>query len=75
MGDGSGYAVLCIRAERSRQKVKLGVDPGSKDTPPRLSKLWVENKDGEELATVLLPRKADLNEAADLLLEQLRHNA
>lgn len=68
---GSGYTVLHIRAERHHLKVKLGVQPGTTDQPGYLNKLWVEDRDGQEMATVMMPRKADLNEAAELILEQL----
>jgi len=69
-----GYDSVCHEADKRGLRVKLGVglDTSGKS---RLSRLWVEDRGGDEVAAVHLPAKADLDEAGDLLLELLREQA
>lgn len=70
-----GYLALCFKARALGLRVKLGLEEGkdpAKDES-RLSRLWVENKNGEEEGMAFLfARRESLDDAAELVLEQLR---
>ena len=66
-----GYAHVCHEADKRRLKVKLGIQAGDTHQPGYLNRLWLEDRDGDEIAAVHLRRTDDLDEAGDLLLEQL----
>lgn len=74
MPEGS-YLGLCFRARALDLRVKLSVQPAkdpSKD-PSRLSRLWVEDSNGDEQATAFLFKKTEsLDDAAEVVLEQLK---
>ena len=70
------YADLFVEAKKRDWRVRLHVEPGGAaiitNKPSRLSALTVHNKDGEELGCVYLNKRALLDEATGILLEDMR---